>query len=215
MEKDFFSGRRNKRYAKNLLIAMKEFIELFHKGGPAIWILLVCVLILVWVSLEKILFYNKISGPSPFSFNEILNGKRNSHCYRYSYLYLVGEAELGNTTEERIKSYRDAFMTKVERDLSRGQATLGTISVISPFIGLFGTVIGIMHAFFKIAEKGQMTPAVIGAGIAEALIATAAGLLVAIVSVVMYNFFKAKMDVILADLNILQSETDMEKGEMK
>lgn len=66
---------------------------------------------------------------------------------------------------------------------------VGTIGNISPFIGLFGTVLGIIHAFRAIGEVGAAGPAVVASGISEALIATAAGLFVAITAVVVYNLF--------------------------
>ena len=192
---------------------MNELLILINKGGPAIWILLACALIVIWVSLEKFLFYLKVSGKSPLSPGEIQNGKRAESCGRYSYLYLVNEAVNEGVSKEKRDAAREAFMARVERDMSRGQPTLATISVISPFVGLFGTVIGIMHAFFKVAEEGKMTPAVVGAGIAEALIATAAGLLVAIISVVMYNVFKSRMYEEISELEILRYETDASGGE--
>lgn len=68
-------------------------------------------------------------------------------------------------------------------------AALGTIANIAPFIGLFGTVVGVIHAFQAIALKASAGPAVVAGGIAEALISTAAGLFVAIPAVVAYNYF--------------------------
>jgi biopolymer transport protein ExbB len=68
-------------------------------------------------------------------------------------------------------------------------AVLATLAGTAPFIGLFGTVLGIMHTFSAIAQKGFGGPAVVSAGISQALIATAAGLGIAIPCVVLYNFF--------------------------
>jgi len=66
---------------------------------------------------------------------------------------------------------------------------VGTIGNISPFIGLFGTVLGIIRAFRDIGQVGAAGPAVVATGISEALVATAAGLAVAITSVIIYNVF--------------------------
>jgi len=68
-------------------------------------------------------------------------------------------------------------------------AILATLASTAPFIGLFGTVLGIMHTFTAIAQKGFGGPAVVSQGISQALIATAAGLAVAIPCVILYNFF--------------------------
>jgi biopolymer transport protein ExbB len=68
-------------------------------------------------------------------------------------------------------------------------AALGTIANIAPFIGLFGTVIGVIRAFQSIAIQASAGPSVVAAGIAEALICTAAGLFVAVPAVIAYNYF--------------------------
>jgi biopolymer transport protein ExbB len=80
--------------------------------------------------------------------------------------------------------------------LGRRLSFLGTLGANAPFIGLFGTVLGIIHAFKDLAlTEGGGGPAVM-AGIAEALVATAVGLLVAIPAVVMYNFFHRRLHVV-------------------
>lgn len=68
-------------------------------------------------------------------------------------------------------------------------AVLGTVANVAPFIGLFGTVIGVIRAFQAIALKASAGPSVVAGGIAEALFATAAGLFVAIPAVIAYNYF--------------------------
>jgi biopolymer transport protein ExbB/TolQ len=68
-------------------------------------------------------------------------------------------------------------------------AALGTIANVAPFIGLFGTVIGVIRAFQAIAVKASAGPSVVASGIAEALISTAAGLFVAVPAVIAYNYF--------------------------
>ena len=68
-------------------------------------------------------------------------------------------------------------------------SALGTIANIAPFVGLFGTVVGVIRAFQAIALKASAGPSVVANGIAEALISTAAGLFVAIPAVVAYNYF--------------------------
>ena len=79
---------------------------------------------------------------------------------------------------------------------------LGTIGAAAPFIGLFGTVIGIIRAFHAIGVAGTGGFAVVAAGISEALIATALGLAVGIVAVVAYNYFQSRVERIDAALRI-------------
>ncbi len=77
--------------------------------------------------------------------------------------------------------------------LERNLGVIGTIAVIAPFVGLFGTVLGIIRAFEDIALKGNSTPAVVAAGVSEALITTAAGLFVAVIAVIFFNYFKTRI----------------------
>ena len=81
-------------------------------------------------------------------------------------------------------------------ELRRGLWVIGTIGSLAPFIGLFGTVVGIMKAFHQIAVEGSGGFAVVAAGISEALIATAVGLGVAIIALTFYNYLNVKIGLI-------------------
>ena len=94
--------------------------------------------------------------------------------------------------------------------MERYLVVLGTMGNTAPFIGLFGTVIGIIKAFRDLALAGAGGPAVVAKGIAEALVATAGGLAVAIPAVIVYNYFMRKvkdrsveMEVVSARLLVL------------
>jgi len=77
--------------------------------------------------------------------------------------------------------------------LERYLGVLGTLGNSCPFIGLFGTVVGIIKAFHDLAASGSGGPTVVAAGIAEALVATAGGLAVAIPCVMFFNYFSRKV----------------------
>lgn len=81
---------------------------------------------------------------------------------------------------------------RAQASLERGISTLASIGSVSPYIGLFGTVWGIMNAFLGLSTQGQATLAAVAPGIAEALVATAIGLFAAIPAVLAYNHFSAK-----------------------
>lgn len=95
---------------------------------------------------------------------------------------------------ERGDYLLSALLEQKRLDLEQGLAHLGTIAVIAPFVGLFGTVVGITKTFADVAKIGKAGIEVVSAGVSEALIATAIGLLVAIVSVVLFNQFKSRFD---------------------
>lgn len=84
--------------------------------------------------------------------------------------------------------------SREEDKLERHLPFLATVGSVSPYIGLFGTVIGIMNAFLGLANQAQATLQVVAPGIAEALIATAMGLFAAIPAVVAYNRYSAMLD---------------------
>lgn len=87
---------------------------------------------------------------------------------------------------------RETLMTTAE--MKKGLGNLATISTTAPFVGLFGTVAGIIHAFQGMAVSGSGGLGAVSAGIAEALVTTAFGLFVAIPAVWMYNYFLNKVD---------------------
>lgn len=91
--------------------------------------------------------------------------------------------------KERIVSRFDRHEARIARQMTQGITILATIGATAPFVGLFGTVWGIMNAFIGIAEKQTTNLAVVAPGIAEALLATALGLVAAIPAVVIYNHF--------------------------
>lgn len=130
-----------------------------------------------------------------------------------SRVFVAGYDELNKIAQLSKDNEKDAAMSErfggignVERALSRAalaQITdlesrisfLGTVGATSPFIGLFGTVIGILAAFNEIAEKGNATLSTVAAPVGNALFATAAGLFAAIPAVVAYNSFVSRIKV--------------------
>ncbi|WP_234450777.1 tonB-system energizer ExbB [Paracoccus sp. MC1862] len=90
---------------------------------------------------------------------------------------------------ERIGSHLGQIQARAARHMGRGTGVLATIGSTAPFVGLFGTVWGIMNSFIGISEAQTTNLAVVAPGIAEALLATALGLVAAIPAVVIYNFF--------------------------
>ena len=103
------------------------------------------------------------------------------------------------------RSMRVAVAREQER-LERHLPVLATIGSISPYIGLFGTVWGIMNSFRGLANAQQATLATVAPGISEALIATAIGLFAAIPAVVAYNRYAAQADTILAGVETFSEE---------
>src|SRR3989338_706646 len=85
-------------------------------------------------------------------------------------------------------------------ELERYLRTLGTIAAISPFLGLLGTVLGMIEMFAGIGSRGVGDPSIVANGIAQALVATASGLLVAIPSLMFYRYFRGRVSELLVDM---------------
>jgi biopolymer transport protein TolQ len=122
--------------------------------------------------------------------------------------------------QENVDNASEALMGDIEsiqRALDRARTTaitemesrvplLGTTASAAPFIGLFGTVWGIMNSFRNIGAKGAANLATVAPGIAEALVATAIGLMAAIPAVMAYNFFSRRIRVITSEMETFSSD---------
>ena len=116
-----------------------------------------------------------------------------------------GGPELDRATLAAREAMQRATATEIDR-LEDRLTSLATLGNISPFVGLFGTVIGIMRAFEAISRTGSGGLASVSAGIAEALVATAAGLFVAIPAVIAYNHFVSRVKTHATEMDAAASE---------
>ena len=108
--------------------------------------------------------------------------------------------------QARIDRSMDVAIAKEAEGLQKGLPVLATVGSTAPFVGLFGTVWGIMNAFIEIAEQQNTSLAVVAPGIAEALLATGLGLLAAIPAVIYYNKFSADSDRIVSGYEAFADE---------
>ena len=113
-------------------------------------------------------------------------------------LELSAESNDNNGIKERTGFRLERRVAAYSRNMGRGNGFLATIGAISPFVGLFGTVWGIMNSFRGLATAQQATLATVAPGIAEALVATAIGLFAAIPAVIAYNRFAARSETLIS-----------------
>ncbi len=119
----------------------------------------------------------------------------------------------GALTEVQAKALTRAIEWTASREeirLERGLSFLATTGSAAPFIGLFGTVVGIVGAFQGIGRAGSASLAVVAPGIAEALIATAAGLLAAIPATIFYNYFVGELRGITASIELFAADYEVD-----
>jgi biopolymer transport protein TolQ len=140
-----------------------------------------------YVELKKMSQSAAQNSPPETSLNKLSGGQSMSLDARFT------------GTDNIKRALRRAITTEMTR-MTQMVPFLATTGNTAPFIGLFGTVWGIMNSFVGIGQKGSANLAVVAPGISEALVATAAGLAAAIPAVIAYNFFMSKIRVVESEL---------------
>ncbi|MGZ3497145.1 MAG: MotA/TolQ/ExbB proton channel family protein [Vulcanimicrobiaceae bacterium] len=179
------------------------FVSLMEQGGFAMWCLLACSIIAVAIVIERLVFFASQHGDTKGLLRQIgqriaaddIDGAIKVCRSQKGMLPRILEFGLlrGEKNRADITDALSIALMEHLNSLERNLGVIGTIAVIAPFVGLSGTVLGIIRAFQDIALKGNSTPAVVAAGVSEALITTFAGLVVAIVSVIFFNYFKTRI----------------------
>lgn len=135
-----------------------------------------------------------------------------------SSMFVAGYTELAKlSSDDNLREDREGNLANIERALRKAQTTettklesmvpfLATTGSSAPFVGLLGTVVGIMLAFQDISGKGSAGLDVVGPHIAEALFATAIGLVAAIPAVMAYNFFMRRIKVQRAEMEMFEQD---------
>jgi biopolymer transport protein ExbB/biopolymer transport protein TolQ len=114
--------------------------------------------------------------------------------------------EISGETIEASKRALERAAAIVHAELKRGVSTLATVGSTAPFVGLFGTVLGIINAFHGIAQAKSTGLAAVAGGIAEALVTTAIGLFVAVPAVWAFNYFSARIEAFDVEMDNSSSE---------
>ena len=173
-------------------------IELFYKGGPIMWPLLCASVVALTVALERLAFaLLEAVRRNPRQLEEVLSlvaqgdvsGARKAGAVTGDFVVRA----LG-TALAHEKAFSEAMLHSANQELQRylrGLALLDTIITLAPLLGLLGTVTGMINSFGMLGGAELGAPAAITGGIAEALIATAFGLLVAITALLPFNFLNA------------------------
>ena len=185
-------------------------------GGWFVWPLLVCSILLISIVIERLWFLQRrLVAPKGLqrqiqnlinkdAFNaehqmEISStsqlGDLLTHCYQY-------KLETRELTETKAEEKASEISLTLERNLSM----LSTIASISPLLGLLGTVVGMITVFGNINVNGPANSDLLAAGISEALITTAFGLIIAVPAIVFYRFFEQKT---MTLMSILQANASI------
>jgi biopolymer transport protein ExbB len=206
-----------------------DLVNMWRSMGPfAKFIAIVLAIMSVWslaVAVERIITYSRAGAASRKFATELATllpaGLSHSKEYAKGYLpkvlglaleeYRLGRESLGSHGGDReigdfdvvaaVNRAIDRSTLRTITDLRRGLGSLATIGSTAPFVGLLGTVAGIITAFQAMAATGSGGLGSVSAGIAEALVTTAFGLLVAIPAVMFFNYFTNRVEEITVDVN--------------
>lgn len=195
-----------------------NFWQLFKVGGFTIYILLACSVLSLAIIIERCVYFNRRSKVKRQQFmKNITKELEKSNLKRaleicsetntpFASVVAAGlnlhghnEVVISNTMEREVV----VETTKLEKFTS----IVGTIGSTAVYIGLFGTVLGIIRAFRDISVSGSGGVSVVINGISEALFCTAVGLCVAVPAVIAYNYFIKKIDNFITDMELCVSET--------
>ena len=179
-------------------------LELIKAGGWLMWPILLCSVIAMAIIAERFWSLRKARIAPDNLVGRVwqwqkegrLDAERIHYLRAGSPLGMVLAAGLLNRDHSReiMKEGIEEVGRHVAHELERFLNTLGTIASISPLLGLLGTVIGMIKVFTVITVQGVGDPAVLSEGISEALLTTAAGLSVAIPSLMFHRYFRGRVD---------------------
>lgn len=184
----------------------------FQQGGPVMYLILLASIVGLAVFIERWFYLEKVKKNARMineRMKEKLKGLRldeaiavcENHPGAASNIIKAGLEVASKSREEIEKAMEDAAKFEIPK-LQKNLPVLGTIVSISTLLGLLGTVLGMIISSSVLATKGMSDPAKLIGGIAQALITTAYGLIVAIPAVVGYNYLNAKIDDIINEIEI-------------
>ncbi len=200
------------------MFAGKTLLQILSMGGFTMYVLLLCSVLSLGVIIDRLISYGKKSRPArPQFMGRIRDQLRRKDvegaielCREtdapYAKVVLAGLEKAGRT-EKLVSGVMERQIAIEEEKLQRLTSIVATIGNIAVYVGLFGTVLGIIRAFRDISAAGTGGMDVVIGGVAEALITTATGLAVAVPSVVLYNYFTRRIERFVGDMELAASET--------
>lgn len=194
---------------ENPLVVAYYFLQ---KGGPAMYALFFCSILVFSITAERFYSLWKFHADPDMVLKQLTpmieSGKMDEAAEQLKnmsgVLPLVLQEGISRhaLSKEKMETAMADSIVEYTPVLEGMLGALGTIAVIAPFLGLLGTITGLISAFNQIALRGTTGPAVIATGIYEALYTTAAGLVIAIPAVIFYNYFKSRISSIVSGMEI-------------
>ena len=176
-----------------------EFLNMLMKGGWMMIPIIVCSLLAFTITIERLIYFKKFDAsrlaPKMLSLIEqekftdalAVAEQQPSPVLR---VISAGVIQRANHPTKAMEANAIAELTKMKR----GLPAMDTVITLGPLLGLLGTIIGMVDSFGIMSESGLGNPHAVTGGVAEALICTAAGIFVAVTTLIPYNFFIARME---------------------
>ena len=177
-------------------------LEFFKNGGPVMYPLLLCSIISVTVIIERSFFWIGIGmRRNQALLDEVLDlgrtgdweAVRKKSAGSKNYVIRVIISGILHREYSMIKAMESAAAEEIKR-MRSFMGILDTMITVAPLLGIFGTVLGIIDSFDMLGASGIEHPSAVTGGIAQALITTASGLAIAIITVFPYNYFNARIE---------------------
>lgn len=180
-------------------------------GWPVLSVLFVTSIVTFAIIYERWKVFSKIKPSTPTFLESIRNSQDVQKIVSWSErsdqpLALITKAIFKQSTREDKERLLQRSIQSLVKDLESRLSTLGTIASVAPFVGLLGTVIGIIKSFQAVSSSSAGGASLVALGIAEALVGTAAGLVVAIPSLLGYNYFVNKLRQFTVDWELTGAE---------
>lgn len=191
--------------------------DILNHGGGSMWVVVAFSVIALAVAIERALaqwkFVTRARALGDTVTRCLSRGaleEGRSACERspspIADVFLVGYERLGRAKPEHVATAVHRERLRVNQDLRSRLWMLGTIGATAPFVGLFGTVVGIMSAMSGFKADDEVKFSMVSGPISEALIVTAAGILVAVEAVILFNFFSQRASRIATEMKLLTDE---------
>lgn len=197
---------------------MHEVLAILIKGGPVMAPLLFCSVLALTVVIERWLFWRRVGSRA--AVEEMLALVEGGEITKAADLARQSDSPLARVLASglahRNPSLAKALEVAAQREipaLKRRLAILDTIVTLAPLLGLLGTITGMIGSFNIMSEVGLGQPHAVTGGVAEALIATATGLLIAILTLVPYNYFNRRAEEEMEEIEYYASRLELVLGE--
>ncbi|HAZ09651.1 MAG: hypothetical protein A2047_03550 [Omnitrophica bacterium GWA2_41_15] len=196
-------------------------LQAIKAGGVTMYALIPCSILSVAIIVERVIYYHRRARVKREDFMMDIKNQLDRDNLRHAMSMCMGMCKDAGTPfanvvwagldafgrgEKEISSNMERTIVIETNMLSHFTAVVGTIGSMSVYVGLLGTVLGIMKAFNNISATGTGGISVVITGISEALISTVAGLCIAVPAVTAYNYFMKRIDNFITDMELCASE---------